>query len=88
MPGETGRLSFIRFSIMTLMARRDLAVFLIAREELIERLQFAQRSRLQRSAHVLVDKQLEPIPQRARLRGVCFFCPPVRARMRARARGS
>jgi hypothetical protein len=41
----------------------------VARQQLIERFELAQRLRLKRFTHVLVDKGLEPIPQGARLPG-------------------
>jgi hypothetical protein len=40
----------------------DLTERLVARQQLIERFELAQRSRLKRSTHVLVDKRSEPIP--------------------------
>jgi hypothetical protein len=46
----------------------DLTERLVAREELVERFQLAQSGRLERSTHMFVNKQFEPIPQRTRLR--------------------
>jgi hypothetical protein len=55
------------FLLVLPVADHDLTELFVAREELVEGLQLAQRGRLERFPHVFVDKQLEPIPQRARL---------------------
>ena len=69
MPGEAGYVSLAPVcSIAELTGNDDLAEFLVAREELVEGLQFAQRGGLKRFAHMFVNKELEPIPQRACLR--------------------
>jgi hypothetical protein len=54
--------------LLASIANHDLTELLVARQELIERFELAQRVRRKRAAHVLVDKRLEPIPERARLR--------------------
>src|SRR5262245_21471285 len=46
----------------------DLTELFVARQQPVKRLELAQRARLEWSAHVFIDKQLEPIPQAARLR--------------------
>jgi len=64
-PGETRTSSLLPSAPI---ADHDLTELLVARQQLIERPELAQRVRRKRPAHVLVDKRLEPIPQGARLR--------------------
>lgn len=67
MPGEAGYVSLAPVCSIAELTD-DLAEFLVACEELVEGLQFAQRGGLKRFAHMFVNKELEPIPQRACLR--------------------
>ena len=64
---EAGNSVFSLFMLVS-VANHDLAKLVIAREHLVERFELAQRLWLNRPAHMLIDKRLEPISQRARLR--------------------
>jgi hypothetical protein len=61
-------LSVAMFWIVKPIANHDLTELFVARQQLIQWFELAQRVPLERSTHILVDKRLEPISQCARLR--------------------